>query len=128
MEFAIKSFYYSWVENHPSIIWLLQHPIISLISILLIITLFFRLFFAIAQLLDRLWIWLLKSPILLLKSVLGIKGKSSETISEITLKELTIEPEKIGQIIEQLETINRQQQQIIKDIALLKEKQKDSPI
>ena len=126
MEFAIQSFFNSWVEKHPLIFWLLQHPVISLVSILLITVLLFRLFAALAQLLDKLWIWLLKSPIILIKYILGIKNKTSEEVSTINPHELTIEPEKISQIIQQLEIINQQQQQIMKDIATLKRKQENS--
>ena len=125
MEFAIQSFFNSWVEKHPLIIWLLQHPIISLVSIFLIIVLLFRLLAVIAQLLDKLWIWLLKSPIILIKFILGIKNKPSEKVSAVNPQELTIEPEKISQIIQQLEIINQQQQQIMKDLATLKQKQKN---
>lgn len=124
MEFAVKSFVNSWLEEHPLIIWMLQHPIISLISFFLIIVLIFRLFSAIAQLLDKLWIWLLTSPVILIKSLLGLKNKSTENLATISQQQTAIDPIKISHIIEQLELINQQQQQIMQDIAALKKEQK----
>lgn len=128
MEFAIKSsiqsLFNSWLVKHPSIFWLLQHPIISFMSLLLGIVLLFRLFSVLAKLLDLLWIWLLKSPITLVKSLLGLKNKSTATKAIIHTQNLSIESEKITQIIQQLELINLQQQQIMEDIAVLK-KQSD---
>lgn len=124
MEFAIQSFINSWIEQHPLIIWLLQHPIISLISFFLIIILLFRLFSAIAQILDKLWIWLLKSPILLIKSLFGFNSKSTETKIAINEQQAAIDPEKISQIIEQLNIIQQQQQEIIQEIATLKQDKK----
>lgn len=124
MEFAIQSsiqsLFNSWLVKHPSIFWLLQHPIISLVALFLSIVLLFRLFSVIAKLLDLLWIWLLKSPIILLKSLLGLKNKSTAKTAIIPTPNLSIESEKITQIIQQLELINRQQQQIIEDITILK--------
>ena len=122
MEFAIQSFFHSWIDKHPLITWLLQHPIISLVSIFLIVVLLFRLFAAIVQLLDKLWIWLLKLPLVLIKSIFGLKSKPSKAIPVIRAQELAIEPEKISQIIQQLEIINQQQQQIMEELATLKHK------
>jgi hypothetical protein len=121
MEFAIQSFINSWFEEHPLLIWLLQHPIISLISFFLIVILLFRLFSAIAHLLDKLWIWLLKSPIILIKSLFGLNKKSAE-IAVTNNQQLTaIDPLKINQIIEQLAIIKQQQQQIMQELAALKQ-------
>lgn len=128
MEFAIQSLINPWVEQHPFIAWLLQHPIISLVSLFLIVVLLFRLFSAIAHLLDKLWIWLLKSPVLLIKSLFGLKKESPEIAAIINSNDLAIDPEKITQIIQQLEIINQQQKQIMEDIAVLKQKQDNSVV
>ena len=72
MEFAIQSsiqsLFNSWIVKHPFVFWLWQHPIISVVGLFLGIVLLLRLFSVIAKLLDLLWIWLLKSPITLVKS------------------------------------------------------------
>lgn len=124
MEFAIQSsiqsLFNSWFVKHPSIFWLWQHPIISVAGLFLGIVLLLRLLGVIAKLLDLLWIWLLKSPITLVKSLLGLKNRAIAKTAIIRTQNLTIESEKITQIIQQLELINSQQQQIMEDIAILK--------
>jgi hypothetical protein len=128
MEFAIQSsiqsFFNSWIIKHPFVFWLWQHPIISVVGLFLGVVLLLRLFSVIAKLVDLLWIWLLKSPITLVKSLLGLKNKSTATTAIIRTQNLSIDSEKITQIIQQLELINHQQQQIMEDIAILK-KQSD---
>ena len=128
MEFAFQSIVNPWVAKHPLVMWLLQHPVISVIGVLLAAVLLLRLFSAIAFLLDKLWIWLLKSPVLLIKFLLRNKTTSVKKTTVITHQNSTIEPEKISQIIQQLEKIDRQQQQIMKDIAILKQQKNDSII
>lgn len=127
MEFAlqsgIQSLFNSWIVKHPSIFWLWQHPIISVIGLLFSLVLLFRLFSAIAQLLDLLWIWVLKSPIMLFKSLFNLRNRSATT-AIIKTQNLTLDSAKIAQIIEHLESIDRQQQQIMADLAALK-KQSD---
>lgn len=124
MEFAIQSsiqsLVNSWIVKHPFLFWLWQHPIISVVGLFLSVVLLFRLFSVLAKLLDLLWIWLLKSPITLVKSLLGLKNKSTAKTAIIRTQNLSLESEKITQIIQQLELINSQQQQIMKDIAILK--------
>ena len=121
MEFALHSIVNSWIEKHPLVVWLLQHPITSLIGFSLAIVLLLRLFSAVAYLLDKFWLWLLKLPILLFKLLLRKKNQPPQKSSAIVNSQLEIESEKITCIIEQLEKINQQQQQIIQDIALLKQ-------
>ena len=115
---SIQSIFHSWIIEHPFIFWLWQHPIISFFGLLLSVVLLFRLFSVIAKLLDLLWIWLLKSPIILIKSLFSFK--KPETTAIIRTQNLTLESEKITKIIQQLELINSQQQQIMADIAVLK--------
>ena len=126
MEFAFQSLTNSWLEKHPLVFWLLQHPVISLTGLFLIVVLLFRLFSALAQLLDKLWIWLLKLPILLIKFLLSLRGKTLKTASINTEGELKLDTEKMGKIIEKLELIERQQQQIIQEIASLKQEKNSS--
>ena len=127
MEFALQSLTNSWIEKHPLVFWLLQHPVISLTSLFILTVLLFRLFSALAQLLDKLWIWLLKLPILLIKFLLSLRGKTLKTASINSDGELKLGTEKMGKIIEKLELIERQQQQIIRELAALKQ-EKDSSI
>ncbi len=121
MELAFQSLANHWIEQHPRIFWLLQHPVITLVGILISVILCSRLLFAIAYLIDRIWLWIIKAPWLLLKSLLGIKNKTAEAVGNTINYELAINPEQLTKIVNQLERIEKQQKQILQDVASLKQ-------
>ena len=63
----------------------------------------------------------MKAPWLLLKSLLGIKNKTSEAVGNTINYELAINPEQLTKIVNQLERIEKQQKQILQDVAILKQ-------
>ena len=83
----------------------------------------FRLFAALTQILDRLWLWLLRTPILLIKSLLGIGKKESE-LTLLVNKTSNIESDMAQQLVTQLQLIQKQQTQIINEITALKKQLK----
>jgi hypothetical protein len=121
MEFAVNSLLDSWLEAHPSVFWSIEHPILTIVVLLIGVVLFARLLAAIASLIDRLWLWLLKSPILLLKSI--FRGKPKETEEPIQNSGyITIDNStQLEKIAAQLTIITHQQQQLLQEIAQLKE-------
>ncbi|MDJ0743125.1 MAG: hypothetical protein QNJ32_07150 [Xenococcaceae cyanobacterium MO_167.B27] len=121
MELALQSLTHHWIEQHPRILWLLQHPVTTLVGILISIILFSRLLAAIAYLIDRIWLWIIKAPWLLVKSLLGIKNQTSEAVGQTINYELAVNPEQLTKIVNQLEKIEKQQQQILQDVAILKQ-------
>jgi hypothetical protein len=131
MEFALNSVIDRWFEAHPSILWLVQHPVLSIVGCLIGVVLLARLLAAIALLIDRLWLWILKSPILLIKSLFGGKAKNQEeSIQNSGYITIDNSPQ-LEKIVTQLVAIEKQQQQILKEIAQLKQesqKQTTQPI
>ncbi|HHP7229912.1 MAG TPA: hypothetical protein ACFCUY_03515 [Xenococcaceae cyanobacterium] len=121
MELAFQSLIDHWIEQHPKLFWSLQHPVITLVAIFIIIILISRLLIAIAHLLDRVWLWIIQAPWMLLKLLLGIKNKSSEAVGNTINYELAINPEQLTKIVQQLERIEQQQKQILQDVASLKQ-------
>jgi hypothetical protein len=121
MEFSVNSLLDSWFEAHPSVLWLIRHPILTIVVLLIGVVLFARLLAAIASLIDRLWLLLLRSPILLLKSIFRGKPKETEELTQnsgyITIDNST----QLEKIAAQLAIITQQQQKILQEIAELKE-------
>lgn len=117
----------SWLQHHPILHWLTQHPFISFIgisiSLILLIRLFVTLYRAIANSIDRLWLWILRSPLLLLKFLFGWEFKSQNTSASQVINnyELTSNSQQLQQIMARLDSIDRQQQQILKELASLKQ-------
>ena len=124
MEFTFPFINNHWLEQHPIIFWMVQHPIISIIAVLIGVILFSRLLSAIAYLIDKVWLWIIKTPWLLIKSLFGIKKKPSEEVGNTINYELAINPEQLTKIVNKLERIEKQQQQILQDIASLKQENK----
>jgi hypothetical protein len=150
-ELAIDSFFVSWFEQHPFVSWIVGHPIISLVLTLVILVLLIRLLIAVYKLitdsLDRFWLWILRSPWLLIKLIFGwevntsigyaevspIRGQASAPLSvkpksptatNITNYQVTTDSELLTEICDRLNTIERQQQQILQEITSLKEQTK----
>lgn len=123
MQIGFNSLLNHWFANHPFIFWLYQHPVIALVITFVLGVILWRLLaaiaFAITSVIDRVWLWIFRSPILLLKSLFGI----SEEISEPEKLALTINPTQFRQITNQLDRITAQQQLIIQEINTLKQAQ-----
>ena len=117
----------AWLIHHPFVSWLVAHPVISLVSTLIAIVLTIRLlvtvYRAIANVIDRIWLQILRSPWLLLKFFFGweTKPKTVAANTTVTNYEVTNNPEYLQEIMIRLEKIQQQQEQLIKDIAMLKQ-------
>jgi hypothetical protein len=124
---SITSSMNNWLEQHPVLAWLFNHPFISLIVGLIIFILIVRLvltiYRAIATTIDRMWLWILRSPFFLLKFLFGweVKPKNKIPQTTITNYEVTNNPEQLKEIMTCLTKLQQQQEQIVQDIALLKQ-------
>ena len=125
---SLNSSINGWLINHPFCHWLIDHPLISLlatlIAIILIVRLLATIYRAIANIIDRMWLWILRSPFLLLKFLFGWQKKDPDISPNtlITNYEVTNNPEQLQEILIRLEQIQQQQAQILLDIAQLKQK------
>lgn len=123
----------AWLVQHPLVMWSVNHPIISSIAALTIIILILRLlatiYRAIANTIDRMWLALLRSPYVLLRLILGGKAKPDTVSSNTTITnyEVTNNPEQLQEIMTRLDQIQQQQQQIVRDLAQLKQQMAIEP-
>ena len=122
---SVSSSWHNWLLKHPLIAWLFNHPLIGLVSCLLTVILTIRLlvmvYRAIANAIDRLWLWILRSPWLLLRFLFGWSTKATTSNTTVTNYEVTHNPEQLQEILARLEQIQQQQEQIIQDLAQLKQ-------
>ncbi len=125
---SITSSLNNWLIQHPLIAWLFNHPIIALVSFLLTLVLTIRLlgtvYRVIANTIDRMWLWILRSPWLLFKFLFGWSAKpatANTANTTVTNYEVTNNPEQLQEIIARLDQIQQQQEQIIQDLAQLKQ-------
>lgn len=124
---SITSAMNDWLGQHPILAWLFNHPFISLIigfiTVILIVRLILTIYRAIATTIDRMWLWILQSPFLLLKFLFGweVKPKNKIPQTTITNYEVTNNSEQLEEIMTCLAKIQQQQEEILQDIALLKQ-------
>ncbi len=122
---SINSSWHNWLIQHPFLSWLFNHPLIafvgSVLTLVLTIRLLVTVYRAIANMIDRMWLWILRSPWLLLKLLFGWEAKSVTADTRITNYEVTNNPEQLQEIMVRLEQIQQQQEQIIRDLAQLKQ-------
>jgi hypothetical protein len=116
---AFSSLLYDWFAEHPIIFWLLTHPIITFFIVLVSLFLLWRLLNALGSLVDRLWLWILQSPLLVGKSLLRLGKKPGSRTHDIITTQLT-EKEQLNLILTKLEAIEQKQQLIMEEIATLK--------
>ncbi|ELS00575.1 hypothetical protein Xen7305DRAFT_00002760 [Xenococcus sp. PCC 7305] len=116
----------SWLTEHISILLLLQHPLISVVGFVITLVLFARLLVAIATLIDRLWLWILRLPINLFQSIFAPREKTKETIAPTINYELSTNLETSEQILQKLNAIEQQQKRILQDLATLKKNSQSS--
>ena len=117
----------AWLARHPAISWSLDHPIISLvgglIALILTIRLLVTVYRAIASAIDRMWLWILRSPWLLLKLLFGWerKPKTDPANTFVTNYQVSADTEQLQDIVKRLDKIQRQQEQILARLGLLKQ-------
>ena len=110
----------SWLAEHMSILWLLQHPFVSVVGFVITLVLFARLLVAIATLIDRLWLWILGLPITLFQSIFTSGNRQKDNLPATVNYELTTNPKEFEQILQKLNAIEQQQKQILQDLAAIK--------
>ena len=116
-----------WLTQHPLIGWLVNHPLIAIITILitaiLVVRLVLTIYRAIASMIDRMWLAILRSPFTILKFLFGWEAKQKNIPSNTTVTnyEVTNDSAMRQEIMTRLDLIQQQQQEIIRELALLKQ-------
>ena len=117
----------TWLASHPFVHWLVDHFMVAIILgsilIILLIRLVLTIYHSVASTIDRMWLWVLRSPFALLKLLFGweVKSKDNPANTTITNYEITHNSDQLQEIMARLEHIQQQQGQIVRQIALLKE-------
>ena len=124
---SLKSRTTVWLAHHPVMAWLLNHPLIALIGtailLILIVRLVLTIYRAIAKAIDTMWLAILRSPFTLMKFLFGweAKPKVNTTSMTVTNYEVTNNAPQLQEIMARLDLIQQQQQEIIQELAQLKQ-------
>jgi hypothetical protein len=118
---AIGSYFNTWLQNHWLLSWIVSHPVQSLILLACLIILFWGLLGAIGRGVERFWIWLLQTPLKILKP-LAIRvwlwsGRNS-------LRVLPQREQQIDSLIQQLREIQQEQDRLLTELTDLVKKKR----
>ena len=124
IEQAIASYFTNWLGQHFYIAWILAHPMPSLVLLIVGILLLLGLFKAIGRGMERVWIFLLKTPFRLLqplfrliwRSTLRIFGHTNFSESQLAVQTT---PERIESIVDRLQTLAREQELLLGELSTL---------
>jgi hypothetical protein len=99
-----------WLEAHSPWSWLFAHPIALIGVVLLALFLLSGLLSAIAQLTQRLWIGLLRSPWQLTR---WIFGKGSQWVKRDP------QPDRLTIVLDRLESLKREEDELLQEVRSL---------
>lgn len=117
---TIQSMMNEWLQEHPLFNWILHHPIATLVLVVISIVLLLGLLQAIFRLIEKFWLTVLKSPLLLGKLLLGSRTVKSREMAHPSGVVSDLDTEQISQILVKLETIQQEQQAILQELAALR--------
>jgi hypothetical protein len=130
-----------WLVQHPLWLWLFTHPLWLLGAILLALFLLAGLLRAIAGLTEQLWLGLLRLPILLVQTLwqggLFLWRLVGQPANQLTAKSLvqpttqltlpaaqpTAKSDRLTEIVDRLEALRQEQDELLKEVKLLLNKQ-----
>jgi hypothetical protein len=113
---AIGSYFNNWLQEHWPLNWIVANPLGSLLLLGLIIILFWGLLSAIGRGVERFWVWLLQTPLKILKPlilrVVQIFNKTPRLIPVPREKQ-------IDNLVQRLGELQQEQEQLLQELSSL---------
>jgi len=118
---SINSSLNSWINAHPRLVWLIDHPLQGLLILLVGIFLFSGLLKAISDITARFWLLILTYPFKLISSKLKLISKSFQKDNKkaVSVSEVTIDQQKLVVILNRLESIRQEQDLLLQEVICL---------
>ncbi|MBF2027442.1 MAG: hypothetical protein IGS48_11825 [Oscillatoriales cyanobacterium C42_A2020_001] len=112
----------NWLNAHPLIHWIVDHPLWTVGLVVLAIFLLWGLLRAIARFIEQLWLVILRSPLLLFRWVLGIGTRIYQQLADA--KDLPVPAPVEGQarlteILTRLEALRQEQDVLLQEVKTL---------
>ena len=123
---AVNSFATDWLNEHPTVHWMVDHPLGTVAIALVLIFLLAGLFRAIAYMTERLWLAILQAPIRLGQWVWRSLFSSFRAMGAIEKSapsnaEQPPQRERLTQVLQRLDAIKQEQDQLLKELQELLE-------
>jgi ElaB/YqjD/DUF883 family membrane-anchored ribosome-binding protein len=117
---AIRSLVSDWLTEHPVVAWIVQHPLLTLLLIVVGIVLLWGLFQAVFRVIEEFWVSILKSPLFLGKTLLGLRAMKSVDLGQPSGAFADADSEQVRQILARLDLIQQKQEKILRELAALR--------
>ncbi|EKQ70641.1 hypothetical protein OsccyDRAFT_0942 [Leptolyngbyaceae cyanobacterium JSC-12] len=119
---AVSMSLQNWLNAHPLIHWVVDHPLWTVGLVVVTIFLFWGLLRAIARFIEQLWLIILRSPLLLFRWVLGISTRTYQRLAEP--KDLLVpapidSQARLTEILTRLEVLRQEQDQLLQEVKTL---------
>ncbi|MBD1861351.1 MULTISPECIES: hypothetical protein [Trichocoleus] len=117
MQNALGGAIQQWMAGHQFWAWLIQHPLISVGLLLVLLVLLQGLFSAIAQLIQRAGLALLRSPWQLSQWLFGFSTKSFQAaLASGPKQEAESKQQRLTEIVNRLEVLKREQDALLQEV------------
>ncbi|MDX2229641.1 MAG: hypothetical protein NW220_08385 [Leptolyngbyaceae cyanobacterium bins.349] len=114
---AIATLVQTWIQDHPIVAWSLTHPLLSGGGLLIAVVLVRGLLGAIARLTERIWLALLRAPVLLASWLLGaIANIFRQPVELPTLTEPPNPKQRLLDILDRLEALKQEQDALLQEV------------
>jgi hypothetical protein len=113
---AIGSYFNNWLQAHWPLNWIVANPLGSLLLLGLMIILLWGLFSAIGRGVERFWIWLLQTPLKMLKPLILVVIQ----LFNKTPRLVPVSREKqIDSLVQRLGELQQEQEQLLQELTTL---------
>lgn len=107
-----------WLQAHPIFAWGIDHPLWTLAVLFVTLLLLSGLLKAIGRFTEQIWIWLLRSPIMLMQWVFAIALQWMRR-KPPALPAVTPQQERLTLILQKLETMRQEQDELLQEVRAL---------
>ncbi|NEQ23711.1 MAG: hypothetical protein F6K28_32130 [Microcoleus sp. SIO2G3] len=107
-----------WLQAHPIFAWGIDHPLLTLGLLLIVLLLLSGLLKAIARFTEQIWIWLLRSPLMLIQWLFAIALQWIRR-KPLALPAVTPKQERLTLILQKLETMRQEQDELLQEVRAL---------
>jgi hypothetical protein len=128
IEHAVGNYFTEWMIAHPYLAWIGSNPLLSLGLLLLSLFCLWGLLKAIGRGFEQVWLLILTTPLKLLQPILRQIGRAiGRGIGYTNSSKSQLDPQlaattptaKIDRIIDRLNLLNREQESLLRELAIL---------
>lgn len=117
---SITAPFQEWLSQYPVLVWLVGHPLWLLGAIVLVIFLLAGLLRAVASLTEKLWLALLRFPILLVQWLwqgsLFLLRRPFAPKPAIAQPRLLSSPDRLTELLDRLESLRKEQDELMQEV------------